>query len=213
MDSAQSILIRWTTRPEDIQGAFAVREQVFCREQGVPLEYEIDALDQDALHLVALELGSDRVIATLRLLQDGARAKVGRVAVEREWRMRGIASRMLELALRAAREKGCTTARLAAQLQATGVYERAGFVVESDQFDEAGIAHVWMGRELLPEDPPRVNPPIGVGPRFGEYAPNPIDPSVRNVPATEPPTAARGSGPHEPSSPGDPRRHSRESTS
>jgi predicted GNAT family N-acyltransferase len=154
MDSAESILIRWATRPEDIQDAFSVREQVFCREQGVPLEYEIDEHDQDALHLVALEPGSDRVIATLRLLHDGAKAKVGRVAVELDWRRRGIASRMLDLALQAARENGCTTARLAAQLQATGVYERAGFVVESDQFDEAGIPHVWMGRELLPESAP-----------------------------------------------------------
>lgn len=154
MESAEPILIRWATRPEDIQGAFAVRERVFCREQGVPLEYEIDEHDQGALHLVALQPGSDRVIATLRLLQDGPKAKVGRVAVELDWRMRGIASRMLELALQAASEKGCTTARLAAQVQATGVYERAGFVVESDQFDEAGIPHVWMGLTLLSEGAP-----------------------------------------------------------
>ncbi|MHB8240488.1 MAG: GNAT family N-acetyltransferase [Solirubrobacteraceae bacterium] len=153
MDGAESIVIRWAAGPADVQGAFAVREEVFCREQGVPVEYEIDPHDQDALHLVALQPGSDRVIATLRLLHDGARAKVGRVAVEREWRMRGIASRMLELALDGARQKGCTTARLAAQVQATGVYERAGFVVESDQFDEAGIPHVWMGRDLSPKGP------------------------------------------------------------
>jgi predicted GNAT family N-acyltransferase len=141
---ASSITIRWVGRPEEFTGAVAVREQVFCREQGVPHEEELDGRDEEALHVVALEPGSDRVIATLRLLQDGARAKVGRVAVERDWRGLGIASRMLELALTAAREHGCTEVRLASQLQAKGLYERAGFVVESDEFDEAGIPHVWM---------------------------------------------------------------------
>lgn len=28
------------------------------------------------------------------------------------------------------------------------LYERAGFAVESDVFEEAGIPHVWMGRAL-----------------------------------------------------------------
>ncbi len=40
--------------------------------------------------------------------------------------------------------------RLAAQLVAVALYEQAGFAVESEQFEEAGIAHVWMGRSLAP---------------------------------------------------------------
>ena len=145
IDPNAEILVRWSRGPEDLRGAIAVREQVFCREQGVPREEELDGRDAEALHVVAFAPGSERVIATLRLLLDGARAKVGRVAVESDWRRRGIASRMLELALAGARERGACEARLAAQLQATGVYERAGFVIESDEFEEAGIPHVWMG--------------------------------------------------------------------
>jgi predicted GNAT family N-acyltransferase len=145
MGSTTKILVRWSDGPEELEGAIAVREQVFCREQGVPREEELDGRDEEALHVVAFAPGGERVIATLRLLLDGARAKVGRVAVESDWRRRGIASRMLELALAGARARGAQEARLAAQLQATGVYERAGFVIESDEFEEAGIPHVWMG--------------------------------------------------------------------
>ncbi|HTQ69193.1 MAG TPA: hypothetical protein VMI13_10935 [Solirubrobacteraceae bacterium] len=47
-----------------------------------------------------------------------------------------------------ARAEGCTRARLAAQTGAIGIYEGAGFAVESGTFQEAGIEHVWMGREL-----------------------------------------------------------------
>jgi predicted GNAT family N-acyltransferase len=142
------VAIRWARGPEDARGAFALRDRVFCGEQGVPREEEIDARDEDALHLVALAPDGRHVVGTLRLLLDAQDAKVGRVAVRREWRRRGIALRMLELALAAARERGCTRVRLAAQLEAVALYEQAGFVVESETFEEAGIQHVWMGQLL-----------------------------------------------------------------
>jgi putative N-acetyltransferase (TIGR04045 family) len=151
--SEPEIAIRWVRDPEDMRGAFAVRERVFCDEQGVPREEEIDGRDEEAQHLVALAPDGRRVIGTLRLLVDGDRAKVGRVAVEREWRSRGIAARMLALALARARERGCVRVRLAAQMAATGVYRRAGFAVESEPFEEAGIQHVWMGQQLSQSDP------------------------------------------------------------
>jgi len=141
-------LVRWVGTAHELDGALAVREEVFCREQGVPRAEELDGRDEEAEHIVALRPGDERVIGTLRLLRDGARAKIGRVAVERDWRGQGIASRMLELALERARGLGCSDARLAAQLRATGVYARAGFAVESEPFEEAGITHVWMGRRL-----------------------------------------------------------------
>jgi ElaA protein len=147
MEAAQ-IDIRWATEPGDVSGAIAVREQVFCREQGVPVAEEVDGLDDSAEHLVAIAPADGRVIGTLRLLVDGDTAKVGRVAVERDWRRRGIAARMLQLALARARERGCVRARLAAQLEAIALYEQAGFAVESDEFEEAGIPHVWMGMLL-----------------------------------------------------------------
>jgi predicted GNAT family N-acyltransferase len=150
---AERVSIRWASAdPQDLRGALTVREQVFCVEQGVSREEEIDGRDEQAAHVVALAPGGREVIGTLRLLVEGDRAKVGRVAVQRAWRRRGIASQMLELALDGARERGCVRARLAAQLSATELYERAGFAVESDRFYEAGIAHVWMGRGLAPEN-------------------------------------------------------------
>jgi predicted GNAT family N-acyltransferase len=145
---AAEIPIRWALDSDELEGAIVVREQVFCREQGVPREDEIDGRDGQALHLLAFTPDGRRVIGTLRLLIDDGQAKVGRVAVERDWRRRGIATRMLASALDRARELGCTSARLAAQLDTRRLYEGAGFAVESGVFEEAGIAHVWMGRSL-----------------------------------------------------------------
>jgi ElaA protein len=139
--------IRWARDAEELQGALAVRERVFVEEQGVPIEEELDGHDAEALHLVAL--GPERqVVATLRLLFDGETVKVGRVAVERDWRRRGIAARMLDIALEEARTRRCLRARLASQLDVVSLYEGAGFTVQSEVFEEAGIPHVWMGLEL-----------------------------------------------------------------
>ncbi|MCW3057256.1 MAG: family acetyltransferase [Solirubrobacterales bacterium] len=147
------IPIRWATGPEDVRGALVVRDQVFCGEQGVPRSEEVDEADERALHLVGVEPGEEeRVIATLRVLIGDGTARIGRVAVERPWRRRGVAGRMLDIALSVARERGCHEARLAAQVEATGLYERAGFTVESDPFEDAGIPHVWMGRSLDSSD-------------------------------------------------------------
>jgi predicted GNAT family N-acyltransferase len=153
MDAGE-ITIRWAGPPEDVPAAFALREQVFCVEQGVPREEELDALDADALHLLALAPGrapDARVIGTLRLLLLEHEAKIGRVAVAADWRRRGVASRMLALATARAREEGYARVRLASQLTAVALYEAAGFGVESDEpFDDAGIPHVWMGLTLSP---------------------------------------------------------------
>lgn len=150
MRAAGEIAIRWARDEHDIQGALALRERVFCGEQGVPVAEELDGRDDEALHLVAVACDEDAapVIGTLRLLVDGARGKIGRVAVERAWRRRGVAARMLELAVARARERGCAEVRLAAQLAAIDLYAQAGFTVDSDTFEEAGIAHVWMGLTL-----------------------------------------------------------------
>jgi predicted GNAT family N-acyltransferase len=149
LDSARAPLaVRWTVAPAELAGALALRHEVFVVEQGVPPEEELDGRDAAALHLVAIDAGSGEVVGTLRMLLDGASAKIGRVAVARRFRRRGLARRMLALALQEARARGARSARLAAQTGALALYEDVGFVVESEVFEEAGIEHVWMSRGL-----------------------------------------------------------------
>lgn len=139
--------ICWARDAADIEDAIDVRRRVFIEEQGVPSEEELDGRDSEALHLLARDPDGD-AIGTLRLLLDGEVAKVGRVAVDPDWRRRGIAARMLDLALGEAQDRGATRARLASQLDVVALYERAGFAVQSGVFEEAGIPHVWMSRDL-----------------------------------------------------------------
>ena len=132
-------LARW---PQDQAALRQVRETVFVREQKVPLALEWDGLDDQCLHMLA-EDRDGNPIGTGRLLPDG---HIGRMAVLREWRGRGVGSALLRALMEEGRKRGFETMILAAQVQAMPFYEKAGFVAEGDVFDDAGIPHrnmVW----------------------------------------------------------------------
>lgn len=119
----------------------AVREQVFVREQGVPVELEWDEFDLQSQHVVAES--AREAVGTGRLLPDG---HIGRMAVLESWRGQGVGSDLLEALLRLARERGLRRVRLNAQSRAAAFYARHGFIVEGEEFIEAGIAHRSMWR-------------------------------------------------------------------
>ncbi|MFZ1908867.1 MAG: GNAT family N-acetyltransferase [Burkholderiales bacterium] len=132
--------------------AMRVRETVFVAEQGVPADLELDQHDPKCLHALARdEAGS--VVGTGRLLPGqayGARivSHVGRMAVLKEWRGRGVGSALLARLIEAARERGDTEVLLSAQTHAQGFYRAHGFLEEGNAFVEAGIPHRTMRRVL-----------------------------------------------------------------
>jgi predicted GNAT family N-acyltransferase len=134
---------RW---PDDRPALRQVRESVFVAEQGVPLELEWDEQDAAALHLLARD-ANGRPIGTCRLLPDG---HIGRMAVLRAWRGRGVGSALLAAVVGQARQRGLRRVRLNAQCTALDFYRRHGFVAEGPEFDEAGIPHRHMQLELEP---------------------------------------------------------------
>jgi predicted GNAT family N-acyltransferase len=125
---------------------FAVRHQVFVEEQAVPPALERDEFDALAIHLVALR--GEEVIGTLRIVVGGGSAKIGRMAVLMEHRNSGIGSRLMERAAEVAGSMNVGDIVLHAQLSARTFYERLGYRVEGDVFEEAGIAHVSMRKAI-----------------------------------------------------------------
>jgi predicted GNAT family N-acyltransferase len=133
----------------EIDAALALRFEVFCGEQGVSLEEELDGRDDEAVHLVVLDGGT--VVGTCRLLLEGADVKLGRMAVAPSHRGRGLAAELLAEADVRARELGGERIVLAAQLTALRLYERAGYEAYGDVFLDAGIEHVMMAKPLPQE--------------------------------------------------------------
>ncbi len=124
----------------------ALRTRVFVEEQGVPAEIEQDLHDATAVHALA-EDGEGRVVATGRLLVRD-RGVIGRMAVDASARGHGYGAAVLAELQRQAAARGLAEVELHAQLTARGFYERAGYTAVGDVYEEAGIAHVTMRRQL-----------------------------------------------------------------
>ena len=136
-------------RPRDereLAAALALREEVFCGEQGVTFDGDRDSRDGEALHLVAVE---DDVLGTCRMLiEPGGTAKFGRLCVRSSARGRGIAAALLAAAEEEARAAGARRIGMHAQTGALPLYERAGYTPYGERFDEEGIEHLGMEKHL-----------------------------------------------------------------
>lgn len=131
-----------------LEDAFVVRREVFIREQDVTEDEEMDGRDEDAVHFVAYD-GAGEPVGTARLREpeDGV-AKPERVAVLDSYRGRGIGRRLMDTIETEARERGCSRAVLHAQTAVEEFYEDLGYRTVSDEFEEAGIPHVEMAKDL-----------------------------------------------------------------
>ena len=126
--------------------AWAIRRKVFIEEQNVPEHLELDADDARATHALALW---DREPAGCgRMMAEGDCVKIGRMAVLREKRGNGVGRIILQFLLESARKDGFRRAILHAQLTAAGFYLKQGFTPQDDEFEEAGIMHQEMARDL-----------------------------------------------------------------
>jgi predicted GNAT family N-acyltransferase len=130
----------------ELDAALELRHEVFCVEQGVPEQEELDGRDHEGIHLVALADGE--LLGTCRLLMVGTTAQFSRLAVRASSRRRGIATALLELAESETRAAGGRRLVLHAQTYAQELYERAGYRTRGRVFWEAGIEHVAMEKQL-----------------------------------------------------------------
>jgi predicted GNAT family N-acyltransferase len=142
MPHEASIRIELGDWPSMQADAYAVRYEVFVREQGVPEEIERD--DQDSVSIHALAYGQDgQAVGTGRLLPDG---HIGRMAVLQRMRGQGIGAQLLRALVLRGGEQGHRILVLHAQTHARAFYEAHGFAAYGPEFSEAGIAHIAMRR-------------------------------------------------------------------
>jgi predicted GNAT family N-acyltransferase len=140
--------------PRQLEGAFRVRRLVFVEEQAVPAEEEWDSYDPVATHLIVSAVDGeasdpDLVVATARLVEiEPGIGKVGRVAVLKPFRSRGIGAQLMTHVDTVAKARQCRMLVLHSQCTVIPFYERLGYVAEGPVFQEARIDHRLMRKEL-----------------------------------------------------------------
>jgi len=145
-DSRLTLTVRPARDATEVEAAMDLRARVFCDEQGVSREKELDGLDAEALQIVALD--ESGVIATCRLRDLGAEWKLERMAVEARVRGLGVGARLLAGAEDEARARGAEQMVLHAQIRAEPFYAANGYAPEGEWFMDAGIEHIAMRKAL-----------------------------------------------------------------
>jgi ElaA protein len=128
------------TLTRDIDACLALRRAVFIEEQDVPEAEEVDGLDDNALHLLALVDGIP--MGTARIFIKRETAKIGRVCVLSQQRGTGLGAALMRKVLEACTDQASVKkALLGSQLHALPFYEKLGFVAFGPIYLDAGIEH------------------------------------------------------------------------
>jgi len=142
--------VRFASSMEDRDAAFALRKDVFETEQNVPRPLDRDALDFNADHVVAFD-SAGLCVGTGRAVRvDSRTCQIGRMAVAKSWRKKGVGAAVLEALERMAALRGLREITVHSQLPAESFYRNRGYVTQGEAFLEEGVPHVLMRKILLP---------------------------------------------------------------
>lgn len=128
------------------QEAMWVRQTVFVEEQG--FRDEFDQIDNRAEHFVLFD--KEKPIAVCRVFES-EKSKIyilGRLAVLKAYRGKGIGRFLVAQAETYLREIGAKELHLHSQCRASQFYSRIGFTEYGDVEPEEGCPHIWMKKTL-----------------------------------------------------------------
>ena len=139
---------KWFDAGETDKSFVDLRVSVFVNEQGVPRENEFDEYDLVCPQLVIFLDGEPA--ATGRYIPYGEKTvKIGRIAVRKDLRGKGLGEKLVAELLRGAKESGAQKVALGAQTHAVGFYEKCGFVLTGEpEYMEENIPHLNMYKDL-----------------------------------------------------------------
>jgi len=130
----------------DIATCLAIRKEVFTDEQGIAEADDVDGPDDTAVQFLLHQ--NDTPVGTARMLIDNDTGKIGRVAVIKASRGSGHGATLIKAAIAEAERLGLLRVKLGSRADTTDFYSRLGFVPEGDLFDDVGIPHQMMVRDL-----------------------------------------------------------------
>lgn len=125
-----------------------LRSETFVTEQKITLP-ELDDTDLVATQVYLLNKERNNALATCRVFKDEKLGWMfGRVAVAKEVRGQHFGAQMMKAVHNFLKEKGVQVVSCHAQMTAKPFYEYLGYTISGQPFDEGGIIHIMMKKEL-----------------------------------------------------------------
>ena len=145
-------MIKILESKEELNLGFALRIKVFVKEQKVPVELELDNKDHSINTVHIGYFNDNKLIGVARLIDlDKDIIHIGRVAIDKDYRRKGIGRKIIIGCETAARNilKREVIIELSAQIQAEKFYESLGYKRVNDKiYLDAGIEHVDMRKVI-----------------------------------------------------------------
>lgn len=145
-------MIKILNNKEELDLGFALRIEVFVKEQNVPIELELDEKDysENTVHIGYFD--DDKLIGIARLIDlDKDVIHIGRVVIDKEYRGKGIGRKLIIGCENITKQilKKEIIIELSAQIQAEKFYESLGYNRINDKiYLDAGIEHVDMRKVI-----------------------------------------------------------------
>ena len=145
-------MIKILKNKEELELGFALRIEVFVKEQNVPIELELDDKDysDNTVHIGYFH--DDNLIGVARLIDmDKDVIHIGRVVIDKEYRGQGIGRELIIGCENIAQQilKRKTIIELSAQIQAENFYKSLGYNRINDKiYLDEGIEHVDMRKVI-----------------------------------------------------------------
>ncbi len=124
--------------------AMDVRIKVFVDEQG--FIDEMDETDNIATHFVAFV--GEKAVGTCRIFKSDKEFVLGRLAVLKECRQKGVGKAILKFAEDTVLENGENSLKLHSQTHAIKFYEKCGYKTYGEIEYEQDCPHIWMKKEF-----------------------------------------------------------------
>jgi predicted GNAT family N-acyltransferase len=124
--------------------AMDIRIKVFCDEQG--FVDEMDDIDSFSTHFLVFD--NDKAVATCRLFEQNGKHILGRFAVLKDYRNKGVGRLLMSFVEDTLLSVGYNELYLHSQLRAKKFYEKCGFVSFGEIDCEENCPHIWMKKSL-----------------------------------------------------------------
>jgi ElaA protein len=146
---------------EDLYSLMQLRQAVFIVEQQCPY-LDADGLDLVSKHILGWQTvdGKPSLVASARLVPALVRfdeVSIGRVVNAQSHRGQGLGRQLMQTVLFQCDADGVPAIRISAQRYLEQFYSQLGFKTCSDVYDEDGIEHVEMLRQLSDQKPDQLH--------------------------------------------------------
>lgn len=134
---------------KELKDYFDLRNEVFVKEQKIMTDTEIDEYDKEAIHIVAVEASTGKVVGAVRCYQRDADTWFGgRLSAAAGYRNGLVGPKLVRFAVETMKSNGCNKFLAYIQPQNVNFFERLGWKAIGSPVIYQGINHSLMEANL-----------------------------------------------------------------